>query len=102
MNVIAQSQATEHTLLQTSKTKSVFILLDPSLQHCSNGDRVVALRNDRSNAMDVVQYYLDAGYTITLVADSKLFPTQTARLMKSNYCGSRVPMLDMRQGFATA
>lgn len=98
MNVIAQSQATEHTLLQTSKAKSVFIMLDPFLQHRSNDHRVVALRNDRSNAMDVVRYYLDAGYTITLVADSKLFPTQTARLMKSNYCGSRVPMLDSATG----
>jgi hypothetical protein len=58
MNVIAQSQATEHTLLQTSKAKSVFIMLDPFLQHRSNDHRVVALRNDRSNAMDVVRYYL--------------------------------------------
>ncbi len=46
MNVIAQSQATEHTLLQTSKAKSVFIMLDPCLQHRSNDHRVVALRND--------------------------------------------------------
>lgn len=100
MNVIAQSQTTEHTLIQSSdKTvKSVAILISQSIEYMATERRVVALSNDSINMGEVIGYYQDAGFDILLVVDSKMLPELTAKVMAYNYQNARVPVLDSTTG----
>lgn len=95
MNVIAQSQITEHTLIRASEKTSVVILATSKITYQPENHRVVALSNNKNNLTYVINYYRDAGYSITLVIDSKTFPSLTASIMKDNYRSkARVSLYD--------
>ncbi|HAS6343115.1 TPA: hypothetical protein I7243_23555 [Vibrio vulnificus] len=100
MNVIAQSQTAEHTLIQSSDkaVKSVSILISPFIEYVATERRVVALSNDSINAGEVIGYYKDAGFDILLVVDSKMLPELTAKVMAYNYQNARVTVLDTTTG----
>jgi hypothetical protein len=95
MNVIAQSQITEHTLVSSAKSCSVAILSNKSLNFENRECRIVAISNDKSNLLDIIRYYKDANFTsITLVIDSKNHPAQAIDFMMSNYCNARCNIYD--------
>ncbi len=64
MNVIAQSQASEHTLVRSTESCSVAILNGESLSFDHDKYRVVAVRNDKNNLAEVIRYYRDAGLAL--------------------------------------
>lgn len=96
MNVIAQSQASEHTLVRSTESCSVAILSGESLSFDHDKYRVVAVRNDKNNLAEVIRYYRDAGFNnIKLIIDSKKLPAQAVDFMMINYRDARCDLYDL-------